>query len=453
MTGKDHKSVDLVIKNAKIFYKQQIFEGGIAVDNGKIIRVGKESKLPPGESIIDVEGQLVIPGVIDIHAHLRDLKYSEKEDFHTGTCAAANGGITTVIDMPNTNPPTISSAFLEQKMKFAQKKVVTNVGFYAGIPNKLEEIESFKKHGIFGFKLYLAKSLSQFDVDDPELLRNLFQKVKENKFPILIHAERKKDIEKVLELEKSGKISAQDLYLKSHSEEVEKRAIEYIFELNTRVGAQIHICHVTTTSGVEIIQKRKNLGDLVSAEVTPHHLFLTTHDLKKYGAFAKMVPPLRPPNHMTALWRGLNAGTIDIIATDHAPHLLSEKECDFSLAANGIPGFETLLPLLLTAMHKGEITLPRLVQVMSENPAKFLHLPYKGKIDVGYDADLTIIAQNREQKINAAKFYSRAKFSPFDGREVKGIPTITIINGKVIMREGEILVSKGSGKILRNLEQ
>ncbi|NVM27575.1 MAG: dihydroorotase family protein [Candidatus Helarchaeota archaeon] len=449
MSERESKSVDLIIKNAKIFFNQQVMEGGIAVDQGKIVKVSKNTKLPPGEEIIDAKRRLIIPGIIDIHAHLRDLEFNRKENFYTGTCAAANGGITTIVDMPNTKPPTISPKLLEEKIDLARKKVIINVGFYAGIPDKVEEIDSFRNHGIFGFKLFLASSLSQFDMTNSELLIKLLGKIKDNNCPLLIHAERKKDIEEILKQKKGSNLSSQELYLVSHSENVEKKAIEYIFELNARIGAPIHICHVSTASGVEIIQQSKNQGRKITCEVTPHHLFLTTVDLKKYGAFAKMLPPLRTSRDLDALWRGLNNGIIDIIATDHAPHMLSEKECEFSRATSGIPGFETLLPLLITAMQKNQITLPRLVQSMSENPAKFLNLSNKGKIQVGYDADFTIIDLKKQQKIEASKFYSMAKFSPFNGREMRGVPTMTIVNGEIIMREGEIMVPQGSGNIIR----
>ncbi len=453
MKEHNRKSVDLIIKNAKIFFEGQIHVGGIAVDNGKIVKVNKDSNLPSGETIIDGKGQLVIPGAIDIHAHLRDLNYSNKEDFYTGTCAAAVGGFTTVIDMPNTSPPTISSELLQHKTEIARKKIVINTGFYAGIPDSASELESFKEGGIFGFKLYLTNSLSQFNIDDSNQLKNLFSNVKKLGLPILIHAERKKDIDEFLNQKKQTNLSSQDLYLESHSEEVEKRAIKFIFDLNVNIGTEIHICHITTAAGIELLRKAKKEGQHVSAEVTPHHLFLSSKDLRTHGALAKMLPPLRSPHDLSALWEGLNDGIIDNIATDHAPHTLSEKICEFSEAANGIPGFETMLPLLFTAMHEEKITLSRLVQVIAENPASFLHLSNKGKIKSGYDADLIIIDLHREQKIEATRFLSKAKFSPFDGREIKGLPTMTIINGKIIMQEGQIMVPKGSGTIVKRQQQ
>ena len=444
----ESKAVDLIIKNAKIFLKQQIHEGGIAIEKGKIIIITKDSKLPPGETILDVKGQLIIPGAIDIHAHLRDLEYAEKEDFYTGTCAAANGGFTTVIDMPNTSPPTISAELLKQKMATAQKRVIINTGFYAGIPDSVEEIDSFKKAGQFGFKLYLTNYLSQFDIDDPNSLKDLFYNIKKLDFPVLIHAERKKDIEELVNQKETDNLSPEELYLASHSADVEKKAIQYILNLNAEIGAQIHFCHVSTALGLNLLQKKKEEQG-ITAEVTPHHLFLTMKDLETWGAFAKMLPPLRTPNDLSALWKGLNEGVIDIIATDHAPHMLAEKTCEFSAAANGIPGFETTLPLLFTAMHEKRISLPRLVQTISETPAKFLHLSKKGKIEIGYDADLTLIDLHKENKIKADQFLSKAKFSPFEGQEVKGIPTGTIVNGQIVMQEGQIMVQEGSGKIIK----
>lgn len=445
----DRNSVDLIIKNAKIFVEGQIQTGGIAIDKGKIIKVSKDSNLPDGEMSIDGKGQLVIPGAIDCHAHLRDLNYSNKEDFYTGTCAAAVGGFTTVIDMPNTSPPTVSAQLLHQKTEIARKKIVINTGFYAGIPNSTPELDSFKKGGIFGFKLYLTNSLSQFNVEDPNELKNLFSYIKKIGIPILIHAERKKDIEEFLNQKRQTNLSPENLYLESHSEEVEKRAIKFVLDLNIDIGTEIHICHITTATGLALLRGAKQEKQHISAEVTPHHLFLTSKELKTHGAFAKMLPPLRSPDDLSALWEGLNAGIVDIIATDHAPHMLSEKTCGFSEAANGIPGFETMLPLLFTALHNEKISLSRLVQVIAENPAIFLHLSKKGKIKPEFDADLTIIDLHREQKIEARQFHSKAKFSPFEGQEIKGLPTMTIVKGKVIMQEGQIMVPEGSGTIVK----
>jgi dihydroorotase len=445
----DRTSVDLIIKNARIFVAGQIQTGGIAINKGKIVQVSKDSNLPAGETTIDGKGHLVIPGAIDCHVHLRDLNYSNKEDFYTGTCAAAVGGVTTVIDMPNTSPPTVSAELLRQKTEIARKKIVINTGFYAGIPNSAEELDSFKKGGAFGFKLYLTNSLSQFDIEDPDQLKDLFFNLKKLGMPILIHAERKKDIEEFLDQRKQTGMSPEDLYLESHSEEVEKRAIKFVLDLNANIGTEIHICHLTTATGLELLKKAKREGQHVSAEVTPHHLFLTLKDLRTHGAFAKMLPPLRTPDDISTLWEGVNTGVVESIATDHAPHTLSEKTCEFSEAANGIPGFETMLPLLFTALHEGKISLSRLVQAIAENPATFLRLSNKGKIKPGYDADLTIVDLQREQRIEAQRFLSKAKFSPFNGRAIKGLPTMTIINGKIIMQEGQIMVPEGSGTIIK----
>lgn len=449
MSGNNLRSIDLVIKNARIYFKDQITEGGIAATDGKIVKVGKSSKMPSAEHIIDAKNNLIIPGAIDIHAHLRDLNYVDKEDFYTGTCAAANGGITTVIDMPNTNPPTISSNLLQEKMETAQKKIVTNVGFYSGIPDELSDLKSLVNSGIFGFKLYLATSLGNFDITSRDSLEELLQRVCHLNVPLLIHAERKEDIEKQSEQIKSSNLSSQESYLRSHSDEVEKRAIEFFLELNRPIGTHVHVCHVSTASGVEIIRRKKSQGDKITAEVTPHHLLLSVNDLQKYGTYTKMLPPLRTPDQAQFLWKGLNDGVIDVIATDHAPHGFSEKECDFSVAANGIPGFETLIPLLFTAMHDGKIELSQLVQKVAVNPAKFLNLQTKGKIEVGFDADLTVIDAHKKFEIDVSKFYTKAKFSPFHGREVIGLPVMTIINGCIVMQEGEILIPKGTGKIIK----
>ncbi len=448
MKNKRPSIVDLVLKNAKVFLDKQIFHGGIAIDKGKIIAVEKESHLPSGEISRDLKGQLIIPGLIDVHAHLRDLNYSIKEDFFTGTCAAANGGITTVIDMPNTSPPTISAQLLREKINIARKKIVVNTGFYAGIPNTLNELDKFNELGIFGFKLYLSHSLGEFDITEDTLIQKLLHQLKSTEYPLLVHAERKRDIETLAHQEDVKNLPPEERYLQIHSEMVEKEAISSIIKLNTAIRTKIHICHLSTALGVEAVQRARERYGNITAEVTPHHLFLTKKALETKSSYAKMVPPLRSERDVDSLWRSLLSGCIDMIATDHAPDTLKEKEGDFSNAANGIPGFETLLPLLLTALDQGKINLSRLIKVCSENPAKFLNLSKKGKIVPGNDADLTIVDLKKETEIKPANFYSKAKFSPFEGKKVKGIPTMTIINGNIIMYDGEIIVKRGSGDII-----
>jgi len=441
--------VDLIIKNAKIYFNNQVIEGGIAIEKGRIVQVAKMPNLPSADFTLDVKGNLVIPGVIDIHAHLRDLKFQKKEDFFTGTCAAANGGITTVVDMPNTNPPTISRKRLIEKRENAKKKIIINVGFYAGIPDTLGEIKGLVEEGVFGFKLYLANAMSQYDIFRDEPLRALLKNLMINDCPLLIHAERRQDIIKGHTSRNIKKNPELEAYLERHAINVEEQAIQYILELNKTIQAKIHICHVSTAPGLEFIKAGKMAKQQITTEVTPHHLFLTIEDLYKYGTFAKMLPPLRTKDQVNILWKGLNDGIIDIIATDHAPHLITEKKCKFSEAANGIPGFETMVSLLFTAFHQGKITLKRLIESLSINPARFLKLDTKGKIAVGYDADLTVIDLKRERKIDSSTFYSKAKFSPFDGRIVKGIPIMTIVTGEIIMKNGNILTPKGSGRILQ----
>ncbi len=449
MLEKKYNRVDLVLKNAKIFVDQQVVTGGIAIDEGRIVGINKEPNLSVGDEILDIQGQLVIPGLIDIHAHLRDLNFQAKEDFYTGTSSAAAGGITTVMDMPNTDPPTVSAKLIREKISLAEKKIIVNTGFYAGIPEALDELENMQKQGIFGYKLYLSHSLSQFNVEKSESINELLQRVKRIELPLLIHAERKHDIEEILNKTKEKKLRPQEIYLISHSEEVERKAIKYILELNASIKAQLHFCHLSTALGLNLLKDGKKVCNSITTEVTPHHLLLTEDSLMLHGAFSKMLPPLRKLKDQIALWRGLNTGDIDIIATDHAPHKLSEKNCEFSIASNGVPGFETILPLMLTAMHREKIKLPQLVQGMCENPAKFLHLSNKGRIATGFDADLTVINLKQQKKINATEFKSKAKYSPFDGYDVMGIPTITIINGEIVMKDGEILRSAGSGTLLR----
>ncbi|RJQ36570.1 dihydroorotase [Candidatus Microgenomates bacterium] len=356
-------------------------------------------------------GVLTLPGLIDPHVHLRDLGQNEKEDFYTGTCAALAGGFTTILDMPNNKTPITTLEKLEEKIEIAKNKAVCDLGFYFGsLGNNLEEFEKVKNK-VFGLKLYLNVTTGNFLVEQNCLTR-IFSAWKKGLpiIPILIHGEGK-TLEKVLE----------------------------VLEKNP---TPIHICHISLARELKEIIKAKEKGLPVTCGVTPHHLFLTENDFKKLGPFATMKPSLKSKEDVEFLWKNLNA--IDVIESDHAPHTLEDK--NNPIPSFGVPGLETTLPLLLTAVSQNRLTIDEIIRLCYTNPAKIFSLRPLGssleketRIEVDLDKVYTIKNEN---------LFTKVKWSPFNGWEVKGKVEKVFIRGTNVFENGKILVKPGFGKIL-----
>jgi len=441
-------SFDCCIKNAKIYFKSKIIDGGILIDNGKIKKITKDTSLVQADLKIDAKKHLVLPGCIDVHAHLRDFKLSYKEDFYTGTCSAAKGGVTTVLDMPNSQPPTINVNILKERIKVAKKKIVVNVGFYAAVPLSINEIPLLAKKGIFGFKLYLHHPLTEIDVENDEELTKYFSEIARWNTILAVHPDDKKNIKENSLFLKGKNLSPLDMFLRTYTPKGEKIAVERCIKIIRKTGTQLHICHVSTSGALKTIQNAKKENLKVTCEVTPHHLLLKRRDLEHWGAYAKTLPPLRTQQDIEILWEGLKNRVVDVIATDHAPHAMEEKEKGFLDAPSGIPGFETMLPIMLTMVKREKIKLGTLVFLTSYNPAKIFGMKNKGEIAEGFDADLVLIDMKKEYFIKPESFLSKAKYSPFAGWKVDAKVVATIVNGIVVMRDDEILAPAGSGKIL-----
>ncbi len=401
-----------------LFHKGRVLEGGIAVVDGKIWKVGKESTLPKADQTLKTR-KLVLPGLIDMHVHLRDMELSHKEDYFTGTCAAVAGGFTTVVDMPNTVPYTDTAGKLKEKMEVAKGKIVCNVGFYCGFPRDLNEVDEINRHAL-GFKVYTYRSEEEWD---PQSIASL---VEASRGVVCFHCETpaKKPEPSFFDVDAISAL---------HTENSELEAIKHVL---SSVKKSVHICHVSTPASVMVCSGR------ATCEATPHHLLLSKEDARRIGVIAHVLPPLR--NEPERLLRLLSEGRIDVIASDHAPHALEEKE----QLAPGFPGLETTLPLMLTLVNDGFLSLRRLVSCLSSNPARILGLENKGEVEEGKDADLTIVDLKAEHVIDASRFYSKAKFSPFDGRKCVGKPYATIIGGEVRMENGELFVKKGCGSVV-----
>ena len=442
--------VDSVLTNAKAYLDGEIVDCSLAVENGRIFKIGKETQMPKADEKINLKSLLVLPGLIDVHVHLRDEGKAYKEDFYSGTAAAAAGGMTTVLDMPNNAPVTMSAETLKNRMRIAERKVLVNVGFYSEFPKKLDEIKDIVSQGAMAFKLFMACQIGGLNIDDDEALQDAFKRVGDLGVPVAVHAEDKALLmANQAEMEQAQRYDAA-AFPEAHSERVEDKAVERLLNISAKLIVRLHFCHVTTEKGLNAVVEAKKSGRTVTCEVTPNHLLLSSADVERYGQLVIMMPPLRSESNVEALWKGITNGWIDIIGSDHAPHALKEKSASSVWDVKvGVPSLETTLPLLLTNVRKNRLSLERVVQLLSEKPAEIFNLKDRGRLEQGRKADLVVIDFNRKFKIDASKFHSKAKYSPYDGWEVQGRPVKTFVNGRLIMDEQEIVAQAGSGEIIR----
>ncbi|MBI4452335.1 amidohydrolase family protein [Candidatus Woesearchaeota archaeon] len=387
----------LLLKNCRILVNDKVYSKNILVKKDKISKI--TNKEPKADGIIDVNNNFVLPGLIDVHVHMREPGLTHKEDFLTGSMAAAKGGITTILDMPNTIPPTTTVAALEEKRKLASKSVV-NYGFNFGATlNNLSDIKKAKN--IASVKLYMDATTGAMKVEDFDSITDIFRASKLT----IIHAE--------------------DMNVKA--------AIDIL--IKNKIKNKLHVAHVSSAKELQYA-KQNSIKKQVSVEVTPNHLFMNEKYIQTLGAFAEMKPRLKTEHDQKALWDGIKNGEVDIIATDHAPHLREEKE-----QANypfGVPGLETMLPLLLDAFNQNNITLQKIMQLCCENPAKIFKIKNKGFLKEGYDADLVIADLDKRQAVRNEDLLTKCRWSPFDGKILKGWPVMTIVNGNVVYDNGQI---------------
>jgi len=441
--------VDLVLRNAKIYTHGGVMRAGLAIDGGRVVRIAREPNLPLASGKVDLGGLMVLPGLIDAHVHLRDQKLAYKEDFFTGTAAAACGGVSLVIDMPNNRPVTMSSSAVRERMGEAERRAVVNVAFFSAFPEKIGEMRGIVREGAKAFKLYMHKKIGGLDPDDDDALVEAFGEADRIGVPVCVHAEDGGLIESALKsIEKETR--SPKAYLRAHSPDVEVKAVSRVVGIAEKSGARTHVCHLSTKGGVNIVSAAKGSGLRVTCEVTPHHLLLSSRRLKDLGSVALTDPPLRSGEDIRSLWSAVQAGVIDILVSDHAPHVWEEKVgSSIFEVAPGIAGVETLLPLMLTQVSEGRLSLSMLVRMMSERPADIFGLRGRGGLEEGCYADFVVVDLKERWKIDSSKFFSKAKFSPFDGWEAKGRPKKTFVNGCLVMDEGEILAKPGDGCVIR----
>lgn len=429
---------ELVIKNGKLVLPEEIVEGDIYIKEGKILRIGKDLE---GDEIIDANSNYVLPGLIDVHVHFREPGASSKEDWITGSSAAAAGGITTVLDMPNTQPPTTTIELLKEKRDIAILKSIVDFGFHFGASTEnIAELEKVEK--IASVKFYMSSTIGSLFVDNDAILFEELKTLAARDILAITHAENRELVDHYTQKVMDEKRTDPGAYVDSRPNICAAEAVNRLIFLSKMAKNRLHFCHVSTKEEVEIIAQNKAVVP-VTAEACPHHLFLNKEDFKKLGTLIKTNPPLRPKEDQHVLWKGVKDGTIDIIATDHAPHLKESKEQDIWSASAGVPGVETMLPLLLNEVNKGNLTFSQLVKLTAENPAKIFRIKNKGKIEKGYDADIVIVDLNKEETVRNDRLFTKCGWSPFDGWKLKGCPIMTFIRGNLVFDHGNINKIKG----------
>jgi dihydroorotase len=439
-------SADLVIKHGRVALSSSLRSCAIAAKEGRITWIGANSNAPDGDRVIDASGLIVLPGVIDVHVHMRDPGATYKEDFRSGTSAAAAGGVATVFDMPNNTPPTKDVAALRLKARAAEEKAIVDYALYGLMTEgNIGELEPLVGAGVIGFKCYMAETTGIIVTpSDREMLAEMGVIARAG-LRVAVHAEDGSLLqERISRLRREGRSDVLAHY-ESRPERVEEKAVRRALALAREAECDLHIAHLSSAAGASAVKEaktsRRGGRGSVTAETCPQYLMLDKGDYAEKGSIMKSNPSVKRREDRLALWRAVRDGTIDMIATDHAPHTLEEKTSGASIfdRASGFPGLETSVALMLTCVSRGLLSLSRYVRLTSEGPARAWRLyPKKGRIAVGSDADFTIVDTKREWRIDPEKFVSKAKYSPFDGFEAKGAAVYTVVRGRVVMDHGQI---------------
>lgn len=444
---------DLVIDKGTIVTDSLISEGSIAIKEGKIVAIGSAQSMPQAAERIDATGLHILPGVIDDHVHFREPGMEQKEDWGTGSVAAAMGGVTTVFDMPNTDPPVDTVAHFEQKRALAEAKSVVDFGIYGLLgDHNLGQLADLAQAGVIGYKLFLGNTTGNLPCPSDGAVLEGFEILSKLGLRCSIHAENSPILFWREERLKAAGRNDVDAHLLARTDVCALEALSKSCVLAEWTGARIHIVHESSSFSLPYIEFFKARGVDVTIETLPQYLYLSIEGMRQPGGEQlRMNPPIREAFHQEPLWEALRDGRIDMLATDHAPHADHEKTGDTIWDyACGMPGVESSLALMLHAVHKGKLTLNRLVQIMATAPAKAWGLyGQKGVIAPGADADLVLVDLKARETFSHERLHSRGKLSAYDGMTVTGWPIMTFVRGKLVAREGQLLAEPGWGQMVK----
>lgn len=422
---------DLILNGGTIVNHMGEGQADVAVKDGRIVRIGDLSKLSAAEEV-DVSGLHVLPGVIDTQVHFREPGNEHKEDLASGSKAAVMGGVTAVFEMPNTNPLTTSVEAIEDKLSRAKNRMWCDHAFYMGATAEnaraLGELE--KTPGCCGVKVFMGASTGNLLVEDDETLELVLSHGKRR---VAIHAEDNIRMDERAHIAESGNVADHPVW---RDDETALRATKRAIKLARKTGRRVHILHVTTPDELEFLSHHK---DIASVEVTPQHLTLAAPECyEQLGSKAQMNPPIRSARHRDGLWYWLAQGVADVIGSDHAPHLLDEKAKPYPKSPSGMPGVQTLLPLLLNHHAQGRLSLAHLVDLTSHSANRIFNMRDKGRLALGYHADFTVVDLKKNWTIENQWLASKCGWSPFEGMDITGKAIGTIIRGKKVMWEDEL---------------
>ena len=428
--------LDLLIKNGSCYIDKDLKSCDIAINDGKIIEIGKINK--EAKEIYDASNLTVLPGCIDTQTHFREPGSTDTEDLHSGSRAAIVGGITGVFEMPNTNPPTSNKTEFQRKLDLAKNRMYCNYAFYFGATaDNAKDLASLKNLvGCCGIKLFAGSSTGNLLVAAEEDIDKVFQNSSK---VVAVHSEDEEILNTNKKLIKKGDVHSHPVW---RSVECAMSSTRRIVRIAERYNKKAHILHVTTKEEIDFLSQHK--GN-ITFEITPQHLTLYAPDCyNKLGSYAQMNPPLRDKSHYDRLWYGVKNNFNDTIGSDHAPHLKINKDKEYPNSPSGMPGVQTLMPVMLNHINDGKLSLEQLINSVCENPVKIFGIKNKGFIKEGYDADFTIVDMNKVIEIKNEKIESKCSWSPFNEYKFKGTPVSTIIAGEIKMREGKI-IGKPSG--------
>ena len=425
------ETFDLILAGGRVVTPAGIVDTDVGVRAGRIAAI-RSLDGARAETTVSCRGLTVLPGVIDSQVHFREPGLEHKEDLATGTAAAAMGGVTTIFEMPNTSPPTVDPDSLADKLDRAAGRASCDFAFFLGAsPDNAEDLAAWERlPGCAGVKIFMGSSTGSLLVEDDATLRRVLASGRRR---VAVHAEDEPRLRSRSGLAKDGGTVAR--HPDWRDVETAVAATRRLLTIAREVGRPVHVLHITTEEEMALLAEHK---DIATVEVTPQHLTLVAPDCyDRLGSRAQMNPPVRDGRHRDGLWRAVTEGVVDVLGSDHAPHTLEEKARTYPGSPSGMPGVQTLVPILLNHVAEGRITLERFVDLTGTGPARAFGIARKGRIAVGYDADFTVVDLAARRTITDSWIASRCGWTPFDGMTVTGWPMLTIVRGAIVMRDGE----------------
>jgi dihydroorotase len=450
------EQADLVIHGGRVVTPDSVLAASVAIKDGAILSVGAAGAMPPARETLDASGLHVLPGAIDVHVHFRDPGYPHKEDFASGTIAAAFGGVTTVFDMPNTIPPAGTGEILAAKHQIAAAKAHVDFGLYGLLgEDTIAHVPELAK-GVIGFKLYMGNTFGRIPSPSTGAMLEAFEVVAATGKRVSLHAETNSIMERrETRLREAGRVDPL-AHLASRPAVVAVEAVSRAAILAEWTGARIHILHISSAEELRPLREAKARGVDITGETCPHYLFLSADDYARFAGVIRVNPPVRERRNQEPLLAALRDGTVDVIATDHAPHSIQEKtRNDIWTVDCGFPGVETQMPMMLTEVAAGRFSVCDYVRWSAANPARIWGLhPRKGTIQVGADADIAIVDLGRDWTIDDAQLHSLSRITPFHGRRVKGLPLHTLVRGRFVVRDRKLVEgTRGWGRSVHVIQQ